>query len=123
MTPVTVTLQKIGSTDSISITVNIKESSVQVEFSNLAAGRAGQQRLADLGNPYLTDANLEVACCTGARFVRWLVGKSGLSVEVLSFECRGDIQNVEPFAMAVAIAAFRTFDRRPEPTFPGWVAV
>jgi hypothetical protein len=122
MTPVTVIMESIGSDASISIKVIVKEASTPVEFRNLAMGNPGQQNLAEFGNPYLSDAALEIACCTGARYVRWPLGIQGLSVELLAFDCRGNIQDMEPFAMAIAIAAFRTFGKEPEPAFNGWKA-
>jgi hypothetical protein len=55
--------------------------------------------------PFVTYKAIEAACISGAIYARRKMGVSGLSVELLSFSKSGKVENAQPFAVAIMIAA------------------
>jgi hypothetical protein len=123
MPRIEVVLRNIESTGFLSMLVDIEETTQFGQFTNQALGSANPASPVDPSRPYITFLAIEAACHSGARYAKHLVDKPALAVNLVSFDIRGDVENVIPFAAAVAVAACRAFDRDPKITDPNWALI
>jgi hypothetical protein len=101
-----ITLKLEKSDTSVSITVNIHESRKPVDFQNTAmAGVVRLEAPLDPLLPLLTYKAIESACISGLICARRKSGVFGFCVELLSYSITGNVENAEPFAVAVMLAA------------------
>ena len=123
MPRVEVALRKIESTGFLSMVVDIEETTQFGQFSNQALGSANVASPVDPSRPNITLLAIDGACQSGAMYAKHLVDKPALAVSLVSFDIRGDVDNVTPFAIAVSVAACRAFDRDPKITDPDWTLI
>lgn len=98
----------IGKGDSITVSILIKVATATqpIDFRNSAMSNiANLDGPVDSLSPFLTGKAIEAACISGAIYARRKLGVAGLSVELLSFSWKGKVENAEPFAVAVMMAA------------------
>lgn len=90
----------------VSVRINIAQSEQPLDFKNKAM--VGVRNMDDAVSPdlpYLTFRAIESAFISGAIYARRKLEVTGLSVELLSFSWTGKVENAEPFAVAVTVAA------------------
>jgi hypothetical protein len=101
---------KVGANACVSIGINAAECAQPLEFKNLAmAGIKSADDPVSPQLPYLTYKAIESACISGAIYARRKLKLQGLSVELMSFSWAGNVENAEPFAVAVMLAAHKAF--------------
>ena len=123
MPRIRVALSRISSTGFVSMVVDIEETTEFGKFTNQALGSASRASAVDISRPYVTFGGIESACLSGAIYAKHLVDKPALAVNLVSFEIRGDVENVVPFAAGVAVAACRAFGREPKISDSDWTLI
>jgi hypothetical protein len=106
------TIKKPSATESVSIDISVSEAKQPIEFKNSAMiGVLNMEDAIAPSLPFLTYSAIESACISGMIYARRKLGLNGLHIELLSFSCSGKVENAEPFAVAIMIAACKAFSK------------
>jgi hypothetical protein len=117
-------LQNSQSTAKISILVNISNAQRPIDFKNTAMLDVKNLDVpVDPTLPFLTYKAIEAACISGGIYARRKLGVSGLAIELVSYAWNGDVENAEPFAIAIMIASSKAMSNEilfSETELRGW---
>lgn len=104
----------IGNSTTVSILIKVATATQPIDFRNTAMlNIKNSDEPVDSRAPFLTPKAIEAACISGTIYARRKLGVEGLSVELLSFSWKGDVENAEPFAIAVMMAVCKQIKKRP----------